>query len=235
MNSNIKLKVFSNYEALSSAAADIFINIKGERDKNTFIVPGGNTPQLFFELLSNRVRDWADTNLILSDERQVKINDENSNEGSIKSKIYSFNSSGTTPFIFSYLKNNRYPMQKIPYEMELAAKVLTPITATFLGLGSDGHTASIFSLDNNIFNSNSFFTIVQNQDESYKRITVNPKILYSGKSIIFIVHGKSKAQILDYVLNENNPINFPAQRIINEAKIPVTILCDQSAANSLNQ
>ena len=126
-------------------------------------------------------------------------------------------------------------MQKIPYEMELAAKVLTPITATFLGLGSDGHTASIFSLDNNIFNSNSFFTIVQNQDESYKRITVNPKILYSGRSIIFIVHGKSKAQILDYVLNENNPITFPAQRIINEAKIPVIILCDQSAAIGLNR
>lgn len=235
MNSNINIKIFSNYESLSSAAADLFIKIKEENDKNTFIVPGGQTPKLFYELLSKRVKDWTDTNLMLSDERQININDLNSNEGFIRSKISSFNSSGTEPFIFSYSNNNSYPMEEISYKMELEAKVLTPISATFLGLGSDGHTASIFSLDDHYFCSNSFFTIVQNKDESYKRITINPKILYSAKSIIFIVHGKSKAQILDYVLNENNPITFPAQRIINEAKIPVTILCDQSAANSLNR
>ena len=173
-NKNIKIEVFKTYDDLSYAASSLFIKLNDSKIKTTFIVPGGSTPQLFYELLFDRVYDWSNTNLILSDERQVKLDHEKSNEGFLKNISSKLKSQSTQPYIYPFAKNN-YPLEKIPSSVEKEAARLTPITAAFLGLGTDGHTASIFSLDQKIFNSDHFFSIVQNKQEPLKELQLIPE------------------------------------------------------------
>ena len=64
-NNRIELKVFPSLDDLSQAAANIFTGMINSDGENTFIVPGGSTPHLFYQHLAEKVTDWSDVTLRL--------------------------------------------------------------------------------------------------------------------------------------------------------------------------
>ena len=129
------------------------------------------------------------------------------------------------------LKHNLNGVQSIT---ENKLKSLTPNLAV-LGLGADGHTASLFPGDPEIFNENDNILIkTKNDSEDFDRISLTFNYLMKADEILFIVNGKEKAEALRECLEGRfNPVQYPAQFIFKNYKNDIHVLCDQLAAKYL--
>ena len=101
---------------------------------------------------------------------------------------------------------------------------------TFLGVGADGHTASLFPKNLAILKDNNICLKVKNSWENYHRISLSFSYLMKSNQIIFLVNGESKAKALKECLTGSyNPIQYPAQYIFHNYERPIHIFCDKAA------
>ena len=146
MNSNIKIHCLKDFDEISNAAFDIFSEVHQNTDNRFYIIPGGSTPSLFFNLLSKKIEDWSNTQFILSDERIVD-DKQLSNESMVNEALLMKIDRNEKPVLIKYNRNGNQT------EVENILKYQSPNLA-ILGLGSDGHTASLFPGNSEILNEN---------------------------------------------------------------------------------
>ena len=165
--------------------ADEAISLKG---KFSIVLAGGNTPQKVYELLSKQNCDWNNWHIFFGDERCLP--QEHLERNSYMAKN-SFLSKVTIPesqihIIPAELGNNQ--------GAKIYNKKLNPNEAfdlVILGLGEDGHTASIFP--NSEFDKEEQVVAISNAPKPPKeRISLTPNRLSNSKSVIFLVSGKDK-------------------------------------------
>ena len=231
MNNHFELKVFSTIEDVCHEAANIFINSLNSDGKNTFIVPGGTTPQLLYRCLAKQVHNWRDTTLVLSDERLVQEDSPESNYGMIKNNLLNRIQRGIAPRLLPFV-NDFSPEQssQILETLNSSTWRLLPPKAAFLGIGTDGHTASLFpGFEEDIYNEKTFI-LINRPSEQFQRISVSPKVLSESPLLVFIVTGKEKKTVLRQIVNESeDSVQLPAQSVIKNAQGRVIILCDRDA------
>lgn len=223
MKANIKLHCLKNLKEISSRAFDLFSEVHNKSNNRFYIVPGGSTPTLFFNLLSEKIEDWKNTQFILSDERL--INDKKiSNDAMVEEALLRKIEKGKRPKLLKYNRNGNQS------EIENILKTQKP-NLTILGLGSDGHTASLFPGDPEIFNKNDgIFIKTSNNWEDFDRISLTFNYLMKSEMILFLVSGKEKAKALKECLEGNfNPVRYPAQFIFQNYKNEIHVVCDNSA------
>ncbi|AHL75844.1 6-phosphogluconolactonase [Stutzerimonas stutzeri] len=108
----------------------------------SLVVSGGRSPIAFFEALSTRQLDWAKVQVSLADERWVDVNDADSNEGLVRRHLLQ-NTAADAQMLGLY-----QPAETLEEAARLAGQRLNdlrqPIDVLVLGMGSDGHTASLF-------------------------------------------------------------------------------------------
>ena len=121
-------------------------------------------------------------------------------------------------------------VQEILKNLNLRMLSILPPKAAFLGIGDDGHTASLFPgliADNN---HSTPFILVNRKHDPYQRISISLKILSRIPLLVFLVSGKEKKYILKRIIDNSNNINLlPVQHVIRNAKDRVIILSDQAA------
>ena len=134
--------------------------------------------------------------------------------------------------IIDYFREDQFEDYKILLKrMSTILKTLPPVNAAFLGIGDDGHTASIFPDRNNIIIERYPFLITKNPNEVFCRISLSASYIEKIPLLIFIVSGKKKRNIMNDIVNNNSQKNyFPmAKSIIDNAEGSVVILCDKHA------
>jgi 6-phosphogluconolactonase len=115
----------------------------------------------------------------------------------------------------------------------LASLGMTPIDLVLLGLGEDGHTASLFPGQRSVHETERWAIAVLAPDGELWRVTLTPAILNQASNVTFVVSGASKAQTLQRVLEEPfDPEALPAQSI-RPAHGRLTWMVDQAAAGRL--
>ena len=223
MNSNIKIHCFKDLDEITNVAFDLFAKVHNATDNRFYIIPGGSTPKPFLNLLSNKINDWSGTKFILSDERL--INDKKiSNEDMVNKELLMAIDKDEKPTLLKY---NKFGDQT---GIEEIIKNKIPLL-TILGLGSDGHSASLFPGNTEILKRNANICLkVKNSWEDYYRVSLSFDYLMKSKQIIFLVSGQNKAKVLKECLVGNyNPIQYPAQFIFRNYKNTIYILCDKLA------
>jgi len=203
---------------------------KNERFK--FCVSGGSTPKSVYQLLSNSDISWDKVDIFLGDERCVDPNSELSNSLMLKNSLLTnFGYKAFFYEIFSDLNADDDVIKNL-FISELYEKCGSnppSFDLTLLGLGDDGHTASLFPYQKN---NNLDDFVIFNEGKGLKRISLTPNILSASTKIIFLVSGASKKRALERLLDENeSPERTPSKLIksINQ----ITIFCDQESANEL--
>jgi len=235
-NNNIKrkieLKVFPSLEKLSSYAADIFSELLNSEGENCFIVPGGKTPLLFYKYLADKVIDWTGVTLIPSDERLVEEASSKSNMGMIRKNLIKRIEKKNKPILVSLLnRDNQSNSDQVISSLKAKLRQFMPPKAAFLGIGEDGHTASIFSgCEEKVFNSEILFYTKRDLDP-FRRISLSASFLASTPRLIFFVNGKRKRPVIKEIFNNKKSINhLPVMRVIKQAEGRVTVICDKMAA-----
>ena len=180
-----------------------------KRGKFSVVLSGGNTPKILFQALAKSDIDWSKIHLYWGDERYVSHSDPSSNFGATERALISQISISAT---------NIHP---IPIDLrdphEAAKKYEETIKniqfdLVYLGIGPDGHTASLFpgiSLPVNTKVS----ALYVHKLGTY-RISLMPDCINSAKEIRFLVSGPGKKHILDYITQTPEPpIKYPCQLI----------------------
>ena len=222
MNSNIKIYCSETLDEVSISAFNFFAKNHQKSDNSFYIIPGGRTPKPLFNLLSKNISDWSNTQFILSDERVVD-NAELSNEFMVMKELFSKINSNEKPNLIRYDKNGC--LSKTEKILESKSPVLT-----ILGIGTDGHTASLFPGNLDIMNENKVCLEVKNTWENYSRITLSFGYLMKSNQIAFIATGESKAEAIKECLKGRyDPIQYPSQYIFHNYKDPIHIFCDKAA------
>jgi len=115
------------------------LNSKGAA---SLVVSGGSTPAPVFEYMSNADIDWSNVSITLADERWVPLTDPDSNEALVRNTLM-VNKAASAKFVSLYVENTNTDAA-CRLVTDNVKNMATPFTAVILGMGGDGHTASLF-------------------------------------------------------------------------------------------
>ncbi|MHB8579276.1 MAG: 6-phosphogluconolactonase [Ignavibacteriaceae bacterium] len=222
MNSSVK--VFDSPQLLALKLAEEFKNEIDKISGNIFIsISGGNTPKLFFsELASPPFGDninWSKVHLFWSDERCVPPSDMESNYGMTKENLLDLIQIPVEN-IHRIMGESHPEKEAVRYSKEID-KVLPRDKSNFpqfdwvfLGMGEDGHTASLFPNAELLYSCSNIAGVAIHPVSGQKRISLTERIINNSKRISFVVTGKSKATTLKEILDGlPDSKNYPASQI----------------------
>jgi len=218
-------KIFLTKEDLAETFADDLINrIKnaGKINKSfTVALSGGGTPKILFDILaekSNKSIGWNQVHFFWVDERCVPPSDHESNFGMTKNillnkiNIPEKNIHRIHGEADPLKEADRYSREVLKHNRKI--NNLPLIDVVLLGMGDDGHTASIFPGNLNLFNSEKICEVASHPFTGQKRITLTGKVINNADAIFFIVTGSSKAVIVEQIFKEDPlSVNYPATYI----------------------
>ncbi len=244
----IDLIVVADPDALARRAAVLFAGIAEEAvacaGRFTVALSGGSTPKLLYSLLAtepHRSRlPWRQTHVFWGDERCVPPDHPDSNFGMAKATL--LDRVPVPPDRLHRMEAERDDLDAAAgeYEGEIARIFAVSPTGeppTFdlilLGLGPDGHTASLFPRTEAVHETRRW--AVRNYVPTLKtnRLTLTAPILNRGTRILFLVSGADKAPVLQEVLEgPAHPERLPSQ-LIRPVTGRLIWLVDQAAASQL--
>lgn len=191
----------------------------------TLVVSGGRTPQGFFHALSQTDIAWSKVNITLADERWVDANHADSNEKLVREHLC-INQAISARFLS--LKNSAPSAELGQAVCAEQLGDLGSFSAVILGMGDDGHTASLFpgtkSLATGLDLSSGLSCLaVQPLDAPHERMSLSlPRLLDCQKLFLHIV-GESKAQMLNQVAAGTDASEYPVRAVLQQQTTPIEI------------
>lgn len=177
---------------------------------------GGSTPMKLYEQLANEKLDWTRVHFFWGDERCVPVDDPGNTYGQVKkvfldkinaTNIHRINTDLSPDSAATHYAHTLKFFAEPPLDLPRFDLVL-------LGLGEDGHTASMFPNSPVEVDSPVIAVTANYQDRPVNRVTLTQKVFNEANEIWFLVTGKNKAEILNKILNSEKDLAlYPAQRI----------------------
>ena len=236
---DMDIKVYPDPGALFRAAAETITkalqSALDERGNATFVLSGGSTPRGVYENLgcARERPDWARVEFFWGDERCVPPGDKESNFYLVQSSLL---------IRLNVPERNIHRIQADPkdsdsaarlYEEEIRARVagspLPRFDLVLLGMGDDGHTASLFPGAR--WDATRLVIGTFSPHPPYPRVSMTPQLLNAARLAVFLVSGSAKAPALKRVL-EDPGCDFPA-RLIQPSQGNLIWMVDQAAASLL--
>jgi 6-phosphogluconolactonase len=219
---NASIKIFPTPLALAESLALELVNqindTSAERLPFSIALSGGNTPKLLFSVLGDKFSssvNWNNVHLFWVDERCVPPDDPESNFGMTKKALLSKTiiPEGNIHRIHGEddpeKEAERYSDEIMSFTVKRNG--LPFFNIMLLGLGEDGHTASIFPGNEKLFLTDKICTSAVHPITGQERITITGKVINNAANVIFIVTGKNKAGIVNNIAGQHdNKRQFPA-------------------------
>ena len=194
-------------------------------DKNVaIVVPGGNTPAPIFAELAKSGVDWSRVCVVASDERWVAPDHPDSNQGSIERNLIG---KGAGARIQSLWRNAARPSDALEKIEHALATMPRPFSAVLIGMGEDGHFASLFpgALETPVAlaptNTKSCIAIDRPQN-GHPRMSLTLSALIDTARTRLAVTGKAKRDVLNRAAKGINPA-FPISAMLAQDKTPVEV------------
>jgi 6-phosphogluconolactonase len=242
MSDRVELQVYRDAGVLAQALADLFVTTGNlaMADRGSFAVAlsGGNTPRAAYELLGTEPLidqiSWSDVFIYFGDERCVPPTDEQSNYRMAQKAFLS--SIPIPPANVHRIAGEIDPGHAAnEYASLLRADFgnAPQFDLVLLGLGADGHTASLFPGANPTIDDQALVRAVYSQSQMMWRVTITPKVINLARTVAFAVEGPDKAEALAAVYEGPfDPIKYPAQ-IVHPSSGRLVWLVDDLAAGML--
>jgi 6-phosphogluconolactonase len=237
--------VFDSPELVAEAAAERFINLAQDsitqRGRFSVALAGGNTPRRVYELLaSERFKgqvEWAKVYLFFGDERCVPPDHPDSNYRMANEALITH--VPIPPANVHRMAGEGEPsVSAALYETQMRqyfGNVTWPsFDLVFLGLGKDGHTASLFPQTKALTEADKWVAANWVEGLGVYRLTLTVPVLNHARRIIFLVTGSDKAKTIKEVLiSPRDPVRLPAQ-LIDPPEGTCEWLVDRDAAKLLS-
>jgi 6-phosphogluconolactonase len=220
------VKIFSSPYELAEKFAEEMVNMIQEsvvqKKFFTLALSGGSTPELLYTLLIEKYAQyvpWQYVHFFWGDERCVSPHNIESNFGMARDKLLS---KLEIPSVNIHRikgeedpewEARRYSEEIILYTLKRDA--IPSFDLILLGLGEDGHTASIFPGHLELFDSDKICEVATHPVTMQKRITFTGRVLNNATAVTFLVSGKKKSGVVEKMF-KNDPLalNYPASYVV---------------------
>lgn len=216
----MKLHSFDNTTTLNQYFADELTTIIRQaidsRGHAYLVVSGGNTPVPLFDELSNKPLDWKHVTITLTDERRVPSRDKDSNERLVHDHLLK-NHAASAEFV-SLQQGSEEDIANLPM-----------FDAVILGMGEDGHTASLFpcspEIQIGLDDATTTATLIVNPGQApYQRISLTKNRLQNSRHIFLHLVGEKKLAVLNKAMADNDILAMPIRAFLQNSKIDVQVM-----------
>jgi 6-phosphogluconolactonase len=196
------------------------------RGTASLAVSGGSTPLPLFERLSELDIPWPQVLITLADERWVDADSPDSNEALVRRSLLKNRAAAAT---FIGLKTAAATAAAGAADCEARLRSLSrPFTAVILGMGSDGHTASLFPCAPQLAQAadlrcGSSCAALRPQTAPHERISLTLPALLDAREIILHIAGPDKKAALERALAAGPPEEMPIRFILRQQAVPVLV------------
>lgn len=239
----MKIKTCSDYEELSRAAAELFAEraqqAVSQRGRFSVALSGGNTPQRAYEMLAEApLRDqipWEKVHVFWGDERMVPADDGRNNARMARRAFLD-----KVPIPAANIRTINTALNPM-LSAELYEQALRRffgrhgpfLDLAFMGLGTDGHTASLFPGTPALEEIVHWVADVFVPNQRVHRVTLTPRFLNESRTVAFLVSGSKKAWVLRSVLEGKEDYRSLPAQIIRPVQGELIWLVDEAAASML--
>jgi len=193
-----------------------------ENGRASLVVSGGRTPAELFNALSKTNLEWDKIDVSLADERWVDNTDDASNEKMLRAKLLINNAANAN---FVALKTQHGDAEDAVLTCtDNLQKMRTPFDVLILGMGEDGHTASLFPCSEQItqgldLESGDTFIAVKPTTAPNQRMSLTLPALLNSNQIFLHVTGETKKDVLNTVLSDDDALVMPIRAVIKNADV----------------
>jgi 6-phosphogluconolactonase len=231
MNSEVPVQRFDDVETLSHELARQIVAALnaaiGARGLASLVVSGGRSPVRLFEILRTQALDWSRVCIALADERWVPAQDAASNERLVRDVLLQDHAVAAR---FHGLKNGApTPDLGAVSAWETFARVPRPFDTVILGMGDDGHTASLFPGSPNLpraLNRSAAAGCVGMWSPlpPQPRLSLNLTALLDSRRIVVLVTGESKSRTLAAATEPGPEEDMPVRAVLRHSRAPVDLM-----------
>lgn len=236
------LRVYPDGPAVARAFADYLLQKLKEKAPGPLFVAlsGGSTPKLLFRLLAEEYRDkmdWSRLHFFWGDERLVPHDDPESNYGVVKDLLFDH-----VPVNWEQV----HPVDtSLPAEeaarayAELMVRLLPSnsdglpiIDVNMLGMGGDGHTASIFPANmDQLLTDERICAVAEHPESGQLRVTMTGPVLNASEEVAFLITGNGKTQRVAQIINrEHGAEQYPTAHVQPKSGKLIWFLDEAAAA-----
>jgi len=219
------------FTALTAECQDILSEALSKNGFATLLVSGGGTPAPLYEALSKSELTWKKIKVALVDERWVDQQHSASNEALIKRTLLINNAKAAT---FTGMKTADQHAVNGQKETESNYRALPqPFTVAIVGMGNDGHTASLFphaeGLNSALQADNDQLTaaILAKQSPvtgaNTERLSLTLAGLLKCERLIILLTGEDKLEVFDQAMKPGPVEDMPIRALLNQEKVPVEL------------
>jgi 6-phosphogluconolactonase len=231
MNPNVELKRFRSRQALVSAVAgNIAAQLAGAiaaRERASLLVSGGHSPAPLFEQLRTQLLEWSRVSVALVDERWVEPTDPASNERFVRERLLR---DGAAEAHFFGLKNPApSPDLGAAAAWSGLAQLSRPADVTVLGMGDDGHMASLFPGSPNLkialdLDASEGCIGMCSPSAPHARISMNLRALLDSRHIVIFLLGDAKWRTYAAACGSGPVEEMPVRAVLRQQRVPVQVV-----------
>lgn len=189
---------------------------------------GGTTPILFFKALSKQAVDWSKISFTLTDERQVDPEHERSNARLLKNHLLASLEPPASFQALYQLGQTTAELTRLSWSLQ---QQLFPLDVVVLGMGDDGHFASLFPQASNLAagldpNNPDILLEIRVADLPEARISMSLAALLQAKHLHLLMTGTDKKQRLEQAqanLVAHQPLQWPIEALLQQAGDSLTV------------
>lgn len=235
------------YETPEKLAEELAVQLMGWIENSPrplfhLVLSGGKTPDLLFRALGEKYPDpahWQKVHFWWADERMVPPENEQSNYGKVYQTLFSKNIIPEENI--HRIKGENDPFEEVKsYSRQIAQKVPMQdgwpgFDLILLGMGEDGHTASIFPDQMYLLESPRACEVATHPKSGQKRVTLSGSTLNHALRVCFLVTGPDKAErIMEVATNQEKAWRLPAAHI-HPVNDEVVWYLDEAAAKEIKE
>jgi 6-phosphogluconolactonase len=194
-------------------------------DKAALVLSGGSSPLATFAALSQKPLPWNRVTITLSDERWVAATEQDSNERMLRETLLT-NRAAVARLLPLYRAGTDVDAAPPQLQQEFSA-LPRPVAATLLGMGEDGHFASLFpdfaGLQSALSSSSeTSFVAVRTAASPHPRISMTLSALLQSREIILLIFGANKRRVYENARAANSTL--PVAALLAQARVPLRVI-----------
>jgi 6-phosphogluconolactonase len=221
---------FASITSLAPAlAASVAVDLRGALQRRgcaSLVVSGGRTPAPVLSALSRHSLDWAKVWITLADERWVNEDHPDSNAALVRRCLLEHYAASAN---FVPLKNPAPTPAQGEAACEAAlATVPRPFDLVLLGMGDDGHTASLFPESSQLerafsLDSGRLCMAIEPVNAPHSRMSLTLPALLTSRRIVLLFGGAAKWSVYQSALQPGPATVLPVRAILHQSQVPIEI------------